>query len=484
MSHLGDVSRRHFLQRGAAFSMGFVGLHAFLSGRHARAEDGQVGPAIGYGSLQVDPAKVIDLPAGFAYRIISRGGESMADGLWVPGQPDGMASFPGPGGTTVLIRNHELQASWVKKGAFGAGNELLAKIDQRKLYDAGGGKFPSLGGTTTLIYDTHRQQTVKQWMSLAGTNRNCAGGPTPWGSWLTCEEDVVNAGEDGAEKNHGYVFEVPTSSEPTLFDAHPILPMGRFMHEAVCIDPRTGIVYMTEDRGDGLIYRYIPKQPGQLHLGGRLQALVVRDQKSCDTSNWAKKDATPGAAPNLLARITPGQKLAVRWMDLEQIDAPKDDLRHRGFDAGAARFARGEGMWWGHAGAYFAATTGGRAEKGQIWKYTPSAQEGEAGEEASPGVLELFIEPDDGHIVENADNITVAPWGDLIVCEDSAGEEVEPGNRLLGVTPEGKVYVLAKNAVSESEFAGVNFSPDGTTMFVNIQGDGLTLAVTGAWRKV
>lgn len=476
-----DVSRRYFLQRGAAFSLGFVGLHAYLSGRRAFAE-GEARPEFGYGPLVRDPASVLDLPEGFSYTIISRRGEPMSDGLVVPGQPDGMASFPGPGGTTILICNHELEASWVKRGPFGESNELLGKVDQRKLYDAGGGKRPSLGGTTTLVYDTKRRALVRQWMSLAGTNRNCAGGPTPWGSWLTCEEDVVNRGEDGAEQSHGYVFEVPTSSEPLLFDAHPILPMGRFMHEAVCIDPRTGIVYMTEDRGDGLIYRYVPKQPGRLHLGGRLQALVVRDRKSCETSNQGAKDAKQSVPEAMASTITPGEKLAVRWMDLEEIDAPKDDLRHRGFASGAARFARGEGMWWGHDSAYFAATTGGRAEKGQLWKYVPSASEGTDGEEQDPGVLELFLEPDDGHMVENADNITVSPWGDLVVCEDGVGEGVEPGNRLLGVTPAGKVYVLARNAKSDSEFAGVNFSPDGSTMFVNIQGDGLTLAVTGAWR--
>jgi len=152
-------------------------------------------------------------------------------------------------------------------------------------------------------------------------------------------------------------------------------------------------------------------------------------------------------------------------------------LRHRGFAQGAARFARGEGMWYGREAIYFACTNGGRKEIGQIWRYFPSPSEGKPEEEKNPGKLELFVEPNDGNLVENADNLTVAPWGDLIVCEDRDGPP-----SLVGITPQGGFYKLGKNAVSDSELAGVTFSPDGTTLFVNIQHDGLTLAITGPWR--
>ena len=163
-------------------------------------------------------------------------------------------------------------------------------------------------------------------------------------------------------------------------------------------------------------------------------------------------------------------------MDLDDID--EDDLRFRGFDAGAARFARGEGMWYGNSAVYFACTNGGSAQKGQIWKYTPSPSEGTSRENARPGTLELFVEPNNGKIIDNADNLTVSPWGDLVVCEDSDGD-----NFLLGITPDGNVYKMGRNAVSESELAGATFSPDGTTLFMNIQEDGLTLAITGPWNR-
>jgi secreted PhoX family phosphatase len=481
-----SVSRRHFLQRGVAFSLGFGGLSA-LMGRHGHSVAAALaaGPASHAGDLVRDAAGILDLPKGFTYRVISRQGEKMADGLVVPGRPDAMAAFAGRSGATVLVCNHENEALWLKDGPFGRDNALLATIDKAKMFDMGSGKFPSLGGTTNIVYDTKTGVVHRQFLSLAGTNRNCAGGPTPWGTWLTCEEDEVNKGDEGAEQTHGWVFEVPSHETPFLADPRPIKAMGRFKHEAVAVDPRTGIVYLTEDRSDGIIYRFIPAKKGGAYgdyfAGGKLQALVISDKKSCDTSNF---DDAP--------TIERGTRLATQWIDLEDIEAPKDDLRLRGFAAGAAKFARGEGMWWGEpieqegnsqpGRVYFAATTGGRAKKGQIWRYIPSVHEGTKAEADAPGMLELFVEPNDGHVVENADNLTVAPWGDLFVCEDGAGTEDDHGNRLLQVRPDGRVTTFARNVKSESELAGVCFSPDGKTMFVNIQADGLTLAIDGPWR--
>ncbi len=481
-------SRRHFLQRGVAFSVGFGGL-SLLMGRHGHSmtsalagESGLPGLPGTYGSLVRDAHKLLDLPSGFSYKVISRQGTKMADGLIVPGCPDGMASFPAADGLTLIVRNHETEATWLKASPYGQDNSLLSTIDPSNLFDKGHGKFPSLGGTTTLVYDTKTQTLRREFLSLAGTNRNCAGGPTPWGSWLSCEEDVTNKGDGDAELDHGWVFEVPAKDKIEIAPPSPIKAMGRFKHEAVAIDPRTGIVYLSEDKSDGLLYRFIPHQRTNLHAGGRLQALMIAEKKSCNTSNHAD-------APT----IQRGQRLAIKWIDMQETDAPKDDLRTRGFAAGAAMFARGEGMWWGepieHEGerlpgrVYFAATIGGKSNKGQIWRYIPSEYEGTPKEIDTPGQLELFIEPNDGKIVENADNVTVAPWGDLFVCEDSASDEVDPGNRLLRIRPDGTVSTFAHNVLSSSELAGVCFSPDGSTMFLNIQADGLTLAVTGPWRS-
>jgi secreted PhoX family phosphatase len=469
-------SRRHLLARGAAFSAGFAGLRTLMgsSGSSMAVACERLGEAdasIGYGPLVEDPHRIIDLPEGFTYRVIGRRGDVMTDGFFLPGQPDAMAAFPGPDAdTTIIVRNHELSPDATRWCAFGPKLELLDRIPPERIYDRGEGKVPPCGGTTTIVYDTKRQKVVKQFLSLAGTVLNCAGGMTPWGTWLTCEEDTTTPGK-GIEKMHGYVFEVPASTAMELTIPRPIKEMGRFRHEACAIDPASGVVFLTEDREDGLLYRFIPNDRTNLHAGGRLQALKVKDRPSLDTSNT-------GAAPE----IRRGERLAVEWMDVDEIDAPKDDLRHRGFAQGAAKFARSEGMWYGHGAVFFAATTGGKALKGQVWRYTPSAAEGAKAEADAPGMLELFIEPNDGSVVENADNVTVAPWGDLILCEDEAG----PGDRsncIVGVTPGGELYRFARNSGSTSELAGACFSPDGSTLFLNIQSDGVTLAINGPWRK-
>jgi len=447
-------TRRRFLQDTAAIAVGFGGLQT-LSARLAEKDSLLTK---GYGPLLPDKAKVLELPKGFSYKIISKAGEKMDDGLILPGKPDGMAAFPGPNGTTILIRNHEVNpAVNPSLGAFGKQNALLTDAIRAKMYDADtklkeGTTAACLGGTTTLVYDTKQHKVVRQFLSLAGTLKNCAGGLTPWGSWITCEE-ITNRASKTLAQDHGYNFEVPATTEPTLTKAVPLRAMGRFKHEAVAVDPKTGIVYQTEDQGDGLIYRFIPKVKGQLAKGGKLQALVVRDMPSLDTRNWEEQ------------RVGVGAKLPVQWLDMDDVESPKDDLRQRGFKQGAARFARGEGMWYSRNSIYFACTNGGKKKDGQVWKLTGDA-------------LELFAEPNDEALCDNCDNLTVAPWGDLILCEDGGNEQF-----LVGITPEGKFFKLGRNAKSNSEFAGACFSPDGKTLFVNIQHAGLTLAVTGPWAE-
>src|SRR5690606_26647840 len=143
----------------------------------------------------------------------------------------------------------------------------------------------------------------------------------------------------------GWVFEVPVTTKPALSKPKPIVRMGRFMHEACCTDPRSGIVYMTEDRADGALYRYVPENPDDLHAGGRLETLAIVDQPKLEMRNWASTD------------IHPGDRFAVRWITMDDVHSPDDDLRYRAFELGAARFSRGEGMWWGNNSAYFACTT-------------------------------------------------------------------------------------------------------------------------------
>ncbi len=305
-----DSSRRRFLKSSGAISLGFLGLHKFVSDP---AGEANLSPSprkvVGYGPLLPDPDKILNLPKGFSYRIISRQGEPMQDGLLVPGKADGMATFAGPNGKTILIRNHEMSPETVKEGAFGSRNELLSKINKDLFYDFGKGEKPSLGGTTTLVFDPRSGKVESQYLSLAGTNRNCAGGRTPWNSWITCEESTEKAGGT-IEKDHGYCFEVPASSTPALASPVPLKAMGRFNHEAVAVDPRTGIVYLTEDRPDGLIYRFLPNEKGKLAKGGKLQALVIQGEKSFDTRNW-KTLTTPKLPQNKPAPL--------EWKDLDRV---------------------------------------------------------------------------------------------------------------------------------------------------------------------
>ncbi len=299
---------------------------------------------------------------------------------------------------------------------------------------------------------------------MAGTNRNCAGGITPWNTWITCEEDVTPKMNDN-ETEHGYNFEIPAQSIK-LTTPVALKAMGRFNHEAVSVNPKSGFVYQTEDAGDGLIYRFIPKTKGKLQNGGTLQALKIKDQPGFDTRNWEEKT------------MSIGDSLEVEWITLDDVEAPENDLRLRGRAKGAAVFARGEGMWYGKNEIYFACTNGGIKNLGQVFKYIPSSKEGSSAESGAPGKLLLFAESDNMETLKNCDNLTVAPWGDVILCED------HPDAYLRGITPEGKGYTIARNIFSDSELAGICFSPSGKHMFVNIQNQGLTLAISGPWEKL
>jgi uncharacterized protein len=400
----------------------------------------------GYGALLPDPAGLIDLPEGFSYRVISQLGDTMDDGGSVPDRADGMGCFDLGNGEIALVRNHELQPQ------HDAGGVIAKGFGKRN------GVFVP-GGTTTIVLDAATLKVKRQFRSLGGTIRNCSGGITPWGSWLTCEEAPTGPGQprgDGLEQSHGWVFEVPASA-PGLVDAVPLTAMGRFNHEAAAVDPATGIVYQTEDRDDSVLYRFLPTVPGQLAKGGRLQAMVI--EGIADTRNWN------GPAMEV------GKAYPVRWVDLDDVEAPKDDLRKRAAAKGAALVARGEGLHMGDNAVFACCTSGGAKQLGQILKLTP----GLAG---APDTVELFFESESTDQFNYGDNLTVAPNGHLIVCEDQYTDVVD--NHLRGITPQGAAYTLAR-LTAQTELAGGCFSPDGTVLFVNVYSPTATLAITGPW---
>lgn len=452
------IDRRRFLQILAAVAA--TPAQAAVSNR-----------AHGFGKLLADKSRIIDLPAGFEYRIIARMGEEMTDGLLVPAEADGMAAFAGKNGRINLVCNHENSPSRQYRGPFGSKLERLDRILPKYIYDDGRGTTPGTGGTTTIIYDPVTGNKEGQFLSLAGTEFNCAGGATPWGSWLSCEETFSDPGRKiesavpvQRNRRHGYVFEVSAHASGCTVPV-ALKDMGRFEHEAAAVDPSSGIVFLTEDRHRSLFYRYLPNVPGQLHQGGRLQALAVKGHPGFDTRNWNEKSSMPADT-----------WMDVEWLDLHDVDSDKNDLRLRGHDHGAARFARGEGLCVAGSSIFITCTIGGPDRLGQIFEYRVSPLEGSDFESTKPGQIRLVAESTRDSVLRHADNITMSPWGDLLVCEDTAGH-----CGLVGLKPDGTQYYIADNAYTDSELAGVCFSPDGKTLFLNIQVQGLTLAINGPW---
>lgn len=452
------LTRRQF----TAFATSFA--FAGLAKRHAFALENTSAVKPGYGALLPDPEALIDLPKGFSYKVISRFGDTMTDGFQVPDHADGMGCVGLDDARVALVRNHELNIYDVERGP----NTENLPLDFA-VYDKTGDGIPLPGGTTSIIYNLKTGEVEKEFISLLGTLRNCAGGVTPWGSWLTCEENVTRRG-DGVGKDHGWVFEVPFTADGPI-EPIPIKGLGRFNHEAIAIDPRTGIVYLTEDRDDSLFYRFIPNTPGKLQDGGKLQALAfVGHAAGADSRNWD------------MPTWNVGDWVETSWIDLEDTDSPiDDDLRIRGQAKGAAIFARGEGVHWGDNELYFCCTSGGRAVLGQIMRYVPSTFEGTRKESDAPGQLQLFLESNDPNSFNFGDNLTVAPNGHLIVCEDQYTDGAV--NHIRGVTPNGHAYDFARIRL-QSESAGACFSPDGTTLFVNIFKPTGTLAITGPWHHL
>jgi uncharacterized protein len=436
---LSELTRRRFVQGSAAVGGGLM-LGGPLSALAARSAEGARARASGYGRLsptaeQDTGVEWLELPPGFKYRIISRQAEPMNDGNPTPGIFDGMAAYPGKGGTTILIRNHENRS---RPG------EIEVVVPPGKRYD----QDPNTrGGNTKLVVkDRH---VVASFAVLGGTHTNCAGGMTPWRTWITCEE-IFNWGSTESQTTpgpgapHGYAFEVPADA------TEPVQPLeinaaGRFSHEAVTwLD---GILYETEDRGDAAFYRFLPdrrpREYGDLaSLGGELQALQVRNRPNFDA------DAA-----------NPGETYSVEWVTIEDPDPDADNVRAQAQADGAAIFNRTEGISPSDKRVYFDCTTGGEAALGQVWEYTPEGRD--------EGRLRLIYESTSVEDLEAPDNVIVVPaTGHVFLQEDGSDEQF-----VRGVNRRGEIYDFARQLVNGTEFCGGCFSPDGKTFFLNQQGD-------------
>jgi secreted PhoX family phosphatase len=469
------LDRRAFLRSGVG-AAGMLALAGPFRGVVAHAAGAAPGVSLGPLSDRPDLADGVvrlRLPEGYVYRSFSPTGATMTDGVTVPGRHDGMAAFNGPGKTIRLVRNHEVADDGAPLG------------DVARSYDT-----KTRGGTTTLAIDAKDRTLLGDWVSLTGSSFNCAGGATPWGTWLSVEETVngPDVGRDfageGAEdftQRHGYLFEVSSRWGPGEYPkVLPIRNVGRFAHEAVAIDPRTGILYLTEDDFEfpSGIYRYqAPVNPMKVRAvqdGGTLEMLRVRGSTS------------PALLGGVLAE---GTVLDVDWVPIPQPDfdggrQANDDaiqiVAKQGFAQNAAKFARPEGIIYSSGALFFTCTRGGATVLdespnieygngfGQVWRLDPFR-----------GRLTLLFQSPGADVLDLPDNITITSRGTLVLCEDSTA-----GNFIRLLTKRGELIDFAENrrgapeGTVNDEFAGAAVSPDGRTLFVNIQApNGRTFAI-------
>jgi secreted PhoX family phosphatase len=471
-----DMTRRQMLGRTSALGAGIM-----LAG----SIDAIAGPgtalaattsADGYGALVPDPAGLLSLPPGFHYKVVARAGQTTLEDVVgpaaavTPSDADGTAAFPRVGGST-LVNNHEIGS-----------NEPFGVPPVAGLtYDPA-----ARGGTTTIEVDKQGNR-LREYVSVAGTHNNCAGGITPWGTWLTCEETEDKAGKlvNGVPltKNHGYVFEVdPTSQAANLQKAAvPLAFLGRYAHEAVAVDPETLAIYLTEDAASplGLYFRWTP--PAGFTGGkGSLLALAQSAGGATAGSLQAMSASQGGVHVTDLSQATaPGTTYDVTWVDVPDRDGATVSVRKQFTGDQVTRSRKLEGQWWGDGGVYFVASFARSDDgsvhehDGQVWFLDPAA-----GTITLKTIFGRNPDPSVEGNYDGPDNITVSPYGGVILAEDGEGL-----SHLVGVTETGTAYALARNEINESEFTGPTFSADGKVLFANIQDPGIVFAITGPWRR-
>ncbi|MCQ9374708.1 PhoX family protein [Methyloversatilis sp. XJ19-13] len=495
-----NTTRRNILKGSASLAAApFVTTFGMMAARNAEAQTctrlatmvaspyGIVAPV----ADQTTGLPLLMLPPGFSYKSMGWRDDVMTDGRLSPNAHDGMAVVRsrrvGRSTELTLIRNHEL------------GTSSAPRLVNAPTYDKDGTGNKPAGGTTTLIVRDGNLVEIRP--SLGGTMTNCAGGVTPWETWLTCEENTTDRTSVGGKK-HGYVFEVCADPDDTT--ARPIVDMGRFRHEAVAVDPTTNHAYETEDASPvSALYRFVPDNDAggenTYADGGKLYAARIKQIVRSSYAMVEEVNQTGFTSPCV------GDEYVLEWVEIADPDAAPTSVNVLGqnrnvsgpfaqaWAAGCARMLRGEGIWY-HAGKIYIVDTSAGGE-GCVWELTLATQH----------VKAIYVSSNQ-RAGNNLDNITVSPRGGLLCCEDGGTSSDELGNglRLFGLGNDGQPYMFAKSNVSftaaqyaaagktllggtgnqlGSEFAGACFDPTGRILFVNNYTPGITFAITGPWAK-
>lgn len=376
------MDRRSFLRIGIGSGVAVMGAGLLSACEVLRAD---------YGDLLPPDANGLMLPPGFASRVVAVSGQPVGatSHLWHP-NPDGGACFALAGGGWVYVSNSETNAP---------------------------------GGGVGRIEFASDGTIVAAGQILSGTDRNCAGGPTPWGTWLSCEE-----------VSRGQVWETdPSGVQPAVVRSG----LGAFKHEAAAVHPSTGHVYLTEDQTDGALYRFIPTVAGQLDAG-ELQVLTEIDA-------------------------------ALAWAPVPEPSAPTTSTRNQ--VAGTKRFNGGEGIWCKGESLYFATKGDNR-----LWHYVPVL-----------GSLAVLYDDDTSAtpVLTGVDNVTM-PGGrgadHVFVAEDGGNLEIVAVD--LETTGHPATPFCRLTGRSWTEIAGPAFTPDGDRLyFSSMRSPGETFEITGPFRQ-
>ncbi|MFJ8647323.1 alkaline phosphatase PhoX [Streptomyces sp. NPDC093546] len=385
------MERRSFL-RGAVIGGTSAAFGFTLMRGAAYAAPAQPGPGP-YGALGAADANGIRLPSGFTSRVIARSGQRVGSTSYTwHNAPDGGACFA-DGTGWIYVSNSEISST-------GGASAI---------------KFSATGAITGA------------YRILSNTNRNCAGGATPWNTWLSCEE-----------VDTGYVYETdPWGVKAAV--RHPA--MGRFNHEAAAADPVRKVIYLTEDKSDGCFYRFVPATWGDLSTG-TLQVLKAGTATS-GTFTWANVPDPDGSPTATRSQVS-----------------------------GAKKFNGGEGCYYANDTVWF--TTKG---DNRLWRLNLTTNTYELAYDDS--LVTSGTAP-----LTGVDNVTGASSGDLYIAEDGGSMDI------CVVTPDDVVAPFLRiEGQSGSEICGPAFSPDGKRLYFSSQrgttgtsSGGITYEVTGPFR--